>query len=256
MDHQQLREEYKANPRFGMKLERMLSLPGGARLIDDSAKRAVLNELDGSHPESKGEWTVLRRRFNAIIRSIPKSIEESVSKLSLQDKTRMLEAYAHGGVQVHAQMAEYPVESLGQYAEIIGAVVSAASAVYSAKLQSTTQKQIAKIRAAGEARSLDANMTLAKAQMALQAAQVKSLEQQTAAIQSGNPLPSMPSTPGAPAVYRTPGAPGSAGGPGASGDEAPSGIMSVVTKDIGGGVPLVVPVVGVLGTILYFVFKG
>ena len=239
IDHRLLREEAAANPAFGRKLERMMDRPDGHRLIDESVKRAVLNEMEGSYPESKGEWPVLRRRLNEIVRYIPKAIDESLSTLSLEQKTRMLEAYAHGGVQVHAQMAEYPVESLGQFAEIIGAVVTAASSVYGAKLQSDTQRAIAKIQAEGAAKSLDAQMSLAKAQMALQAAQLKSIEQQTAAVEAGVPLPG---TPGAK--------------PGVKPVSAPSGVVGVLTKDIGGGIPLVVPVVGVLGTILYFVFKG
>jgi len=246
IDHRLLREEAAVSPAFGRKLEAMIDRPNGVALLNDSARRAVLNELNPrEYPKSKGEWTVLRKQMRILLRDIPKSIDESLSKLSLEEKTRMLEAYAMGGVQVHAQMAEYPVESLGQIAEIIGAVVGAASSVYGAKLQSNTQKQIAKIQAAGEAKSLEANMTIAKAQMALQAAQVASIQQQTAAIESGTTLPG--ATPEIAAAIAAKKA--ELASPGGS-------IMAAITKDIGGGVPLVVPVVGVLGTVLYFVFKG
>lgn len=237
IDHQQVREEAEASPAFGTKLSRMMDRSDGLRRMDESAMRAVLNELDGkSFPQSKGEWPVLRKRLNTLIRGLSKDIETSISKLSLNEKTRMLESYAHGGVQVHAQMAEYPVEPFGQWTEIATVVIGAAGSLYGAKLQSDTAKELAKIQAAGEARSLDAQMSIAKAQMALQAAQVKSLEQQTAAITAGTSAPGATGT-----SVRVPGT-----------------VASVLTKDIGGGIPLwSIPVgVGALGTILYFVFKG
>lgn len=237
IDHRQLSEEAAASPAFGRKLSAMIDRPDGTRLIDESAMRAALNELDGrSFPGSRGEWLVLRKRLNALVREVAGDIGRSVEALSLADKARALEAYAKGGVQVYAEpLGEYPVESLGQWDAIVTAIAGAASSMYGAKLQSSTQTQIAKIQAAGETRSLEAQMTLAKAQMALQAAQVKQIEDQTAAIKAGTST-------------------GTAAGTTAR----PSGITAVLTKDIGGGVPLwSIPVgVGVLGTILYFVFKG
>lgn len=236
IDHRLLREEAAVNPAFGRKLEAMIDRPNGAALLDDSARRAVLNELNSrEYPQSKGEWTVLRKQMRLLLRDIPKAIDESISKLSLKEKVQVLEAYAKGGVQVHAQMAEYPVESLGQFAEIIGAVVGAASSVYGAKLSADTAKQIAKIRAEGEARSLDVQTTIAKAQIAIQGAQMKQLQeiqQQTAAATAG----AAPS--------------------GAKPAASSGGIVSVATKDIGGGIPLIAPVALGLGVVLYFVFKG
>lgn len=237
IDHRLLREEAAANPAFGRKLEAMIDRPNGAALLDDSARRAVLNELNPrEYPKSKGEWTVLRKQMRLLLRDIPKSIDESISKLTLEEKVRVLEAYARDGVQVHAQMADYPVESLGQFAEIIGAVVGAATSIYGAKLSANTAKQIAQIKADGEAKSLSVQTTIAKAQLAIQGAQTKQLQeiqQQTVAAQQAN-APSAAANPSAPS----------------------GGIVALATKDIGGGIPLVAPVALGLGVVLYFVFKG
>jgi hypothetical protein len=202
VDRRQLAEEAAANPAFGAKLARMLNYADGVRLIDESAKRAVLNELDPkAHPESKGEWTMLRRRLNFIVRDLSKQINESVERLSLDEAASMLDTYARGGVRVEArQMGEYPVESLGQWDALVGAIAGAATAIYGAKLQSKTQKDIAKIQAGSAQRSLDAQMSLARAQMALEAAKVKQIEDQTAAIKAGGAVPDYgPVSAGAPA---------------------------------------------------------
>lgn len=233
IDHRLIREEAAANPAFGRKLEAMIDRPNGAALLDTSARRAVLNELNPREfPQSKGEWTVLRKQMRLLLRDIPKGIDESISKLTLEEKTRALEAYAKDGVQVHAQMAEYPVESLGQFAEIIGAVVGAATSIYGARLSASTATQIAKIRADGEAKSLAVQTTIAKAQMAIQGAQVKQLQELTQQTDAATSSGAKPAT------------------------SAPSGIVALVTKDIGGGIPLVAPVALGLGVVLYFVFKG
>jgi hypothetical protein len=191
VDRRQLNEEAKVNPAFGQKLARMLDHPNGVWLIDESARRAVLNELDPkAYPESKGEWTVLRQRLNSIIRDLGKQINESVDNLSLDETSDMLMTYARGGIQVSAHpMGEYPVEALGQWEALVGAVVGAATSIYGAKLQSKTQRDIAKIQAAGAAKSLDAQMSLARAQMSLEAAKIKQIEDQTAAIKAGGEAP-------------------------------------------------------------------
>jgi hypothetical protein len=241
IDHRQISDEAAANPAFGRKLAAMIERPNGLKLIDESAARAVLNELDGrSFPESRGEWPVLRKRFNILIRDVARDIQKSVDALTLDEKADILNAYAKGGVQVVVRpLGEYPVESLGQWEAIVGAIAGAASSIYGARVQSSTQKEIAKIQAATEARSLEAQMTLAKAQMALQAAQVQQINQQTAAITAGT-APAGTAPTGTAAKFAT-----------------SSSMASALTKDVG-GLPLwAIPAgIGVVGSIIYAVVKG
>lgn len=242
IDHRQLSEEAAANPAFGRKLAAMIDRPDGLKRIDESAMKAVLNELDGrSFPGSKGEWPVLRKRLNTLVRDVARDIQKSVDSLSLPDKVRMLETYARGGIQVYAEpLGEYPVESLGQWEAIVGAIAGAASSIYGAKLQSSTQTQIAKIQAASEMKSLEMQMTLAKAQMAMQAAQVKQIEDQTAAIKAGTATATGTSATGGAATF-------------SKATDAAAGITQTT-----GGLPLwAIPAgIGVLGTIIYAVVKG
>ena len=170
IDQRQILDEIENNPKFGKVLTAWLHTRGGANLIGQSAKRAILNELDGSHPESKGEWITLRKRLRVILRDMPIAIEKSISQMSLVEKTRALRALASGGD------IEFALSQL-DFGSILGGVISSAATagatIYGAKLQADTQKQIANIQATSVANQAAAQVQIANAQAALVAAQQK-----------------------------------------------------------------------------------
>jgi len=170
IDQRQILDEIENNPRFGKTLTAWLHTPGGANQIGRSAKRAILNELDGSHPESKGEWTTLRKRIRVILREIPVAIDRRVSQMSLPQKTAALVAIARGGAPPDLQLSADI-----DFGSIIGSVVSsaatAAGSIYKTKIEQSTIKQVANIQAQSAANTAAAQQQLQAAQAALAAAQ-------------------------------------------------------------------------------------
>lgn len=238
IDHRQFQEEAEADPAFGRKLQRMLEQPDGTRKVDESAMRAILNELNPrDYPGSRGEWKVLRRRFRAVLRGVKEQLDQEFSNLPLHRRVEKLESYTRRGVRVSPQrLGEYPVESLGQWEAIVGAVAAAATSVYSAKLQSQTAKELAKIQQAGEMRQLEANMTLARAQMALDSARLKQIEDETARITSGAPATSV--RPGSGVTPGAPGTPGAGASGGATAGGTPGWVAPAVAAAVVGGAVL------------------
>ncbi|MGH7260564.1 MAG: hypothetical protein ACREI9_07755, partial [Nitrospiraceae bacterium] len=97
IDQRQMIEEMEANPAFGKKLTAMLHEPDAVKLVTGSAKRAALNELDGSFPGSRGEWITLRRRLQMLILGIPGAVQSQVEKMTLAQKMAALKIIAQGG---------------------------------------------------------------------------------------------------------------------------------------------------------------
>lgn len=170
IDQRQILDEIDENPKFGKVLTAWLHTPGGADQIGHSAKRSILNELDGSYPQSKGEWITLRRRLRVILRDMPIEINKQISRMSLAQKTAALRALASGG-DINFQLSQL------DFGSILGGVISSAATagatIYGAKLQSDTQKQIANIQATSVANQAAAQVQIAQAQAALAAAQAK-----------------------------------------------------------------------------------
>ena len=209
-DRRQIAEEIKANPPFGAWIKAMLRDPDGERLVALSAQKAVANEFNPRlYPETKGQWVTLRRRAVELARSLPDVIDRELERVPFAEKMRIVRAIA-AGRRPSVEVSVAGLGDLGQF-EIIGTIVSsiagAASTVYTNRVTTSAQKDIAKIQATTAMKDLDTQIKLAEAQKAVAAAQ---------AAQGG-----------------------------------------VLTKDIGGGIPLwVLPVaLGAIGVILYFVFK-
>ena len=210
-DRRQIAEEIKANPPFGAWIKAMLRDPDGERLVALSAQKAVANEFNPRlYPETKGQWVTLRRRAVELARSLPDVIDRELERVPFAEKMRIVRAIA-AGRRPSVEVSVAGLGDLGQF-EIIGTIVSsiagAASTVYTNRVTTSAQKDIAKIQATTAMKDLQAQISIADAQKAIANAQ---------AAQGGG----------------------------------------VLTKDIGGGIPLwVLPVaLGAIGVILYFVFK-
>lgn len=194
VDQRQIMEEIEENPGFGKKLSVMLHQRDGARAVAASAKRAALNELDGSFPQSRGEWVTLRRRLRVLARDIPGAITKQIEMMSLPEKTRALRALASGsGVsfQLGAEAATTAAPT-NIWSSIIGGIATAAATVYGAKLVSDANKDIAKIQASSAASSTAANAQIAQAQAALQAAQTAAAARSSGGEVGGIPIWAIP----------------------------------------------------------------
>jgi hypothetical protein len=177
VDQRQILEEIRENPSFGRRIEKMLHHRDGVRMVEQSAKRAALNELDGkSFPESKGEWITLRKRLRVLARDIPAAIERGIEGMTLAEKTRALRAIAQGrgiALQLGADATTTAAPATGGsiWTSLITGIASAASSVYAAKITSDTQKDIAKIQTQSAATQASYANQIAQAQAALAAAQ-------------------------------------------------------------------------------------
>jgi len=237
IDRRLISEEMEANPSFGKRIAATLRRPNGERLVALSAKKAIANEFDRSlFPETRGDWTQLRKHATALVHAMPGIIETEIDKLPLGLKMEMVRAIGRGEQPV-IQFGIQGLNDLGQFeiiASLIGSVAGAASSIYGSKVTASAQKDIAKIQADTAMKDLQAQMNIANAQQAInqakvaqQVAEAQKIEAQTAQIKATT----------AQAEVGT--------------------VVGTLTKDIGGGVPLwVLPMaLGVLGLVLYFVFK-
>jgi len=237
LDQRQIADEIAANPSFAPKLRAMLAQTDAGRLVSSSALRAVENEMrPRAYPDSRGEWVTLRKTVNALIAEVPKIVEKEVAQLSFGHKMRVVRAIAQGYEPVLAVGVD-GMGDLGQFdfiSSIVTSVVGAASSVYSAKVTADAQKDIAKMQTQAAMKSLETQMAIADAQQAINAAKVVQAQAEAQKAQA---------------------AAAAAGATGVTG--AVSSVAQVLTKDIGGGIPLwTVPVaVGGLGLVLYFVMR-
>lgn len=227
-DRRQIAEEIAANPSFGKRLVAALGRYDGERLVVLSARKAIANEFDPSlYPETKGEWLTLRKRAVELARALPDIVGAEIDKLPLAVRMQMVRAIGEGH---HPSIAVAGMGDLGQF-EIIGSLVSsiagAASSIYSARVTASAQQSIAKIQAQTAMKDLETQMTIAsatqaiaKAKAAQATAEATKAQAEVAKVEAGT-------------------------------------VVGVLTKDIGAGIPLwVVPVaLGVLGLVLYFVFR-
>lgn len=228
-DQRQMIEEMDANPKFGEKLTAMLHDREAVPLVMQSAKRAILNELNPrEHPESKGEWLTLRKRFNVLVRELPGTIDKQVKAMTPAQRMAVVKAIAKHGTPSLQLGATTPTTTAApapagdMWGSIIGGIAQAAGTIYAAKITTDAQKDVAKIQAQTQQQTLAMQQQMAQGQAAIDAAR---------AAAAGGGVPAM--IPG------------------------PGGQMIPNPAAAGGGFPIwTIPVgIGVLGTILYFVFK-
>lgn len=245
LDRRLISEEIDADPSFGKRIVAALDQPGGARAVALSAKKAIANEFDPAmFPESRGQWMMLRKRAVQLARALPEIVETEIDKLPFATKMEMVRRIARGE-QPTVQIGIHGMDGLGQLelaiAGLVSSIAGAASSIYGAKVTASAQKDIAKIQAATAMKDLNTQMAIANAQQAINQAKVaqaaeeaKKIEAQTAQIQAQTQQ-----------IQE------------ATKQAEVGTVVGTLTKDIGGGVPLwVLPMaLGVLGLVLYFVFK-
>lgn len=134
-------EEGQHDRAFWGYLARIASHPEPGAAIDDEMKRAAINELDPrTHKESAGRWPVLRAKIRAIKRRI--SQEAYLSKTGVGDIPGMVTtldqptASSSGGTDIWG--------TIGKALSTVGQV---AGSVYSTKIATSAQQDIAKIQA-------------------------------------------------------------------------------------------------------------
>lgn len=216
IDQRQMIEEMDANPAFGKKLTAMLHDQNAVPLVMQSAKRAILNELNPKeHPESKGEWTTLRKRFNLLVNDIPAAVDKQIKSMSPAQKMAVVKVIAQGGeiglqLGAAAPVPAAPAAGGDMWGSIIGSIAQAAGSVYAAKITTDAQKDVAKIAANTATQTAAMQQQMAQSQLLIEAAKAKA-----------------------------------------------AAVGSALTSDVG-GIPIwTIPVgLGVLGLVLYFVFKG
>ncbi len=232
IDQRQMIEEIDANPGFGKKLTAMLHDRNAVPLVMASAKRAILNELNPKdHPESKGEWKTLRKRFNILVNDLPATIDKHVKSMTPAQRMGVVKAIAeHGapslqlGATAPAPAAPtYPDSTGGIIGGIVSAIAGAAGSIYAAKITTDAQKDVAKIQANTAQQSLQMQQQMAQNQALIDAARAA----------AGGSVPAMVMGPGGQMIPN----------PAAS-----SGSSTLIWAIPAG--------LGVLGLVLYFVFRS
>ena len=172
-DRQVVVEEAAANPKFCQDLVRISQSPGWEHKVSQSAKCALLNELDPSKcKDYVGKWGRLRSRLRKLLDEIPAQVDRSVAKMTLDEKMAVVRKIASG------QRPDVPSMSglgeLGQWdiiSGLIGSVAGATANVYTAKVTTDAQRDIAKIQASTAMRDAQTAMAIQNAQTSIKTAQ-------------------------------------------------------------------------------------
>ena len=96
-DRQVVVEEAAANPKFCRDLVRISQSPGWEHKVAQSAKCALLNELDPSKcKDYVGKWGRLRSRLRKLLDEIPAQVDRSVARMPLAEKMAVVRKIAAG----------------------------------------------------------------------------------------------------------------------------------------------------------------
>ena len=141
--------------------------PGWTKIVDDMIRRVILNETNPkSHRETIGKWPMLRVRVRKLMSAATAAVEDRLSKLKpgqeISEAIRIEQSKRSPSVSGLGELGD-----LGQYAELVGAVVQAAAGVYGAKVTADAQKKIAKMKMQAEMAQLNAQMSMINAQQAV-----------------------------------------------------------------------------------------
>lgn len=164
-DRQVVVEEAAADSKFCEELVRISKHPGWEHKISQSAKCALLNELDPSKcRDYAGKWGRLRSRLRKLLDEVPAQIDRAVGRMTLPEKMAVVRKIAAG---------ERPVPSvsglgeLGQWdiiSGLVGSVATASANIYTAKVTTDAQRDIAKIQASTAMRDAQTAMAMQQAQ--------------------------------------------------------------------------------------------
>jgi len=186
-DRQLIIEEANADSRFCRELVNIAGRPGWEHEISRSAKCAILNEIDPSKcKDSAGKWGRLRAKFQNLVKDVPAQIERAVAAMPLAEKLAVVRRIAAGQSLVPAVSG---LGELGQWdiiGSLVGNVATAGANIYTAKITTDAQRDIAKLQATAAMRD-------AQTQMALQSAQASIGAAKTAQAGMFGPISSMAS---------------------------------------------------------------
>jgi hypothetical protein len=233
-DRRLIAAEAASDPAFARKLSAMLSLPDGEQRVVMYARKAVLNELNpASYPETRGQWPKLRSAVSKLIVELPRAITDIIDRMPVDQRiaaiSKIRETGDVAGVLGLGDLGQW--EIIGQ---LVGAVAGAATSVYNTRLQATTSKQIADMQLQANMAQIKAQEDMAQAQIAISNAQVAQ------ALKATLPAPIAGAAQSAisalPAVLQGP----------------VSSVVAAISTDIGGGIPLWLPALGIY---LFFKYK-
>lgn len=170
-DRQVVAEEAAASPKFCRELVAISQHPGWEHKVAQSAKCALLNELDPSKcKDHAGKWGRLRSRLRKLLDEIPDQVNRAVSKMTLDEKVAAIRKATAGQRSVSVS----GLGELGQWdiiSGLVGSVATATSNIYTTKIVNDTKEDIAKIQASTAMRDAQTQMSIANAQAAITAAQ-------------------------------------------------------------------------------------
>ena len=178
-DRKILLDEVAGNPSFCTKVsECMRTRPDWAKLISNSAKEAVVNELDPSKFKNrKGMWPKLRGKLNDFVGAASAAIKRSTSSLTLDQKTAALRELAKAPPASGSRL----LGNLGAAGifDFLASAISVGGDLYTTNLVNDTREDIARIQANASIQTFNTQQSIANAQAAIAAAQT-----QQAAIQN------------------------------------------------------------------------
>jgi hypothetical protein len=153
------------DPGFVAYIARYLHGHDPVRDIMDDALRAVANEFNPRlYPMTRGHWKHLRGVAKTLTVDIAKMIDKQVEGMPLERKLAVYEKFREAGMAGGS--------GLGWVDALVSTIAGAAGSIYSAKLQSSTAKDIAKIQATAATKQVELQTKMAQAQMAMQQAQM------------------------------------------------------------------------------------
>lgn len=170
-DRQAVAEEAESNRAFRASLVRISKHPGWEHKVSQSAKCALLNEIDPSKcRDYAGKWGRLRSRLRKLLDEIPAQVDRSISSMTFPEKMEVVRKVASGRRPGPSLSG---LGELGQWdiiSSLVGSVSGAAANVYTARVTTEAQKDIAKIQASAAMQDAQTAMSIQNAQASINAA--------------------------------------------------------------------------------------
>lgn len=170
-DRQVVAEEAASNAAFRNELVRISKHPGWEHKVSESARCAILNELDPSKCRNQAwKWGRLRSRLRKLIDDSVSKINRNVSRMTFDEKMAVVRKLAAGERPTPMVSG---LGELGQWDIISGLVSSVAGAtanIYTAKITTDAQRDVAKIQATTAMRDAQTAIAMQNAQSSINAA--------------------------------------------------------------------------------------
>lgn len=162
-DHEVVAEEAAADPSLSRAIIAISGKPGWVNVLTETIRKVILNEVNPLRfPDTRGKWLQLRKRVREMQRIAIQAIEKKLASMTPAQKIAEARRIAAGRRTGMSGLGE-----LGQWAELFGAVATAAGSVYGAKVTADAQEELAKIQANAAKAQLNAQLAMANAQQAM-----------------------------------------------------------------------------------------